>query len=82
VAVFFVAASISSAVRSTVTLAVAVPAALTIRESAAAVTLSGASAQHRRASASAYIGGSKPNWPKSEVMSQNVQEWVILPFLT
>ena len=29
-----------------------------------------------------YIGGNKPNWPKSEVISQNVQERVILPFLS
>ncbi len=29
-----------------------------------------------------YIGGNKPNWPKSEAISQNVQEWVILPFLS
>ena len=29
-----------------------------------------------------YIGGIKPNCPKSEVISQNVQEWVILPFLS
>jgi hypothetical protein len=43
VAVFFVAASISSAASSTVTFAVAAPAALTVRESAAAVTLPGAS---------------------------------------
>ena len=31
---------------------------------------------------SAYIGGSKPNWPKSEVMSQNAQVRVTLPFFT
>ena len=29
-----------------------------------------------------YIGGSKPNCPKSEAISQNVQEWMILPFLS
>jgi hypothetical protein len=48
VAVFFAAVSISSAVSNTVTFAVAVPAALTVKVSAAAETLSGASAMMNR----------------------------------
>ena len=35
-----------------------------------------------RTATTAYIGGNKPNWPKSDVISQNAQEWVTLPFLT
>ena len=39
------------------------------------------SVSYGEATDSSYMGGNKPNWPKSEAMSQNVQERVILPFL-